>query len=203
MKKCFFITGTDTHVGKTYVSCNLLMRMNQLQLRTLGIKPVASGTIQHKLNYYNEDALHLSQASSIKLPYDQINPFLFQAPVSPHLAAELEQRSFQACDVVSACQAALSTEFDFCLIEGAGGWLTPINGTETMADVATLFQCPLILVIGLRLGCLNHALLTYENIKQRGLPLEGWVANQLDADTPHPEHMISLLKKKIDAPIIT
>ncbi len=202
MSRCFFVTGTDTGVGKTAISCALLSMMNKMQVRTLGIKPVASGLIRWGTRYYNEDALRLKQFSSIKLPYKYINPYAFHAPVSPHWAATLENKTLSAQAIVAACQPALTTPFDFALIEGVGGWFAPINAQETMAEVARLCQCPVILVVGMRLGCLNHALLTYQAIKQSGLTVAGWVANQIVPDMLYCEENIDFLKHKIAAPCL-
>lgn len=201
MKKIFFVTGTDTGVGKTTVTCHLLQTLAQQGQRTFAIKPVASGgLIQEGNNIYNEDALQLMQSASIKSDYNIINPILFKHPVSPHLAAELENKTLNAAQIAQACEPGLAIEADTIFIEGAGGWLAPINATETMADVVKHLGCPVILVVGLRLGCLNHALLTYENILQCGVPLAGWVVNEIDPAMLNKQENIAYLQEKIRAP---
>lgn len=179
MKKGYFVTGTDTSVGKTYTMVELLNYFNEKNMRTAALKPIASGSQKTSNGLQNEDALKLMQAMSMKFAYEQVNPFAFELPLAPHLAAS--PLKLTASDTIRACQPVLSSDYDVVIVEGAGGWLVPLNDQETFADLATLFGLPIILVIGLRLGCLNHALLTYENIKSRRLPFAGWIVNHLDS----------------------
>lgn len=194
MSHNYFIAGTDTGVGKTWVTCQLLQRLAMQGHSTLGIKPVASG---------NDDALLLAHSSSIKLPTDVINPFQFDAPVSPHLAAKLAHQYLSAAAIAAACQRVLNFSADMKFIEGVGGWLAPINETETMADVVCLLQVPVILVVGLRVGCLNHAVLTYEKMLQQNIKVAGWIANPIDPDMLYPEENSAYLQNKILAPCLS
>lgn len=200
MKQRFFIAGTDTGIGKTWVTCLLLRQLQLEGYAVLGIKPVASGGTVRAGKVCNEDALLLGQFSSVQLPYEQTNPFQFTTPVSPNFAAAIEQRTLTSEDIVAACEAAYLSEYDVMLVEGVGGWLAPLNHQETMADVAKRLNFPIILVIGLRLGCLNHALLTYESILHKGLNVAGWVGNQIEPDMLCLEENINFLQQKIAAP---
>lgn len=175
-----FITGTDTGIGKTYITTGLLKAFNNIGYKTLGIKPVASGSQLHEGHYYNEDALSLQAASSFSIPYWQINPFPLLLPVSPHIAAMRQHQFLTAKKIHEACIPALATNADVILVEGVGGWAVPINEKETMADFAKQLNYPVILVVGLKLGCLNHAILTHKAIEQSGLKLNGWIANGID-----------------------
>lgn len=191
----FFITGTDTDVGKTYISVKLLQEFNQHGLRTIGIKPVATGAS----NGYNEDALLLMKNSSIKLDYTLINPFSFEPPVSPNIA----NVNLTVDKILLSLQEALSSASDICLIEGVGGFMTPINNKETMADLAMkLKDIEIILVVGIRLGCLNHALLTYQAIKSIKLPIYGWIANIINPETQAISENIATLKSYISEPCL-
>lgn len=199
MKDIFFITGTDTGVGKTHVACRLLQQAAHTGRQTLGLKPVAAGA-QHARN---EDAVLLQQASTVSLPYAQINPHCFDDPIAPHLAAAKHGVVLSASDIAQHVQHVMvSTPADYVLIEGAGGWRVPINNTESLADVARLLNVPVILVVGMKLGCLNHALLTAEAIHVDGLTLAGWVANDLGAPMPWLEANIAALEQRLPAPRI-
>lgn len=189
----FFITGTDTEVGKTWVACRLLEQASAAGLRTLGLKPVAAGADPAPSpcgthdGPTNEDARALMAASSIKLPYDQVNPVLLQAPMAPHLAAQQEGRRMNVARLAGYVRGALLSEAardpDLLLVEGAGGWKVPVNDRESLADLAVELDLPVILVVGMRLGCLNHALLTADAIRTSGLRLAAWVANVLPGQT--------------------
>ncbi len=200
-KKTFFITGTDTHVGKTSVATGLLKLAQQQGLSSLGLKPVAAGCDEAAEGLRNEDALALMAASSVKLRYEQINPVALKSAVSPHIAAQREKRVLSADRLAGFCRSNFRVA-DFTLVEGAGGWRVPINPTETMANLAQVLQLPVILVVAVRLGCLNHALLTLEAIRQDGLPLAGWVANLVDPDMDAQQENIMTLMQKIPAPCL-
>ncbi|MDE2421929.1 MAG: dethiobiotin synthase [Gammaproteobacteria bacterium] len=180
----FFIAGTDTDVGKTAVSCTLLARARLLGLSAFGIKPITAGCrteVQHgKEVLVSDDAARMSAQASIVLDPMLLAPIRLPLPISPHLAAADAGVTLRAERVVGQVRAALSTRADFVVVEGAGGWRVPINARETVADVARLLQKPVILVVRIRLGCLNHALLTAEAIRRDGLALAGWVATVLD-----------------------
>lgn len=193
MGNAFFITGTDTDAGKTTVAAGLLCAARRLGFSTLAIKPVASGCDLTAQGLRNSDALALAQHSSIKLPYTHINPFAFAPAIAPHLAAQLAGVKLNVETLQNACSQVLSQQADLTLIEGAGGWRVPISANQSMADLAKALQLPVILVVGVRLGCINHALLTAEAIARDGLELAGWVANYVEPDMPAlAENLISL-----------
>lgn len=203
MKELFFITGTDTGVGKTYVACQLLHAAQQRGCATLGLKPLAAGAEKIDGEWRNDDALLLQQAATVKLPYTSINPFCFEWAAAPHLAAQKAGAALTAKTVAQKIIHALDASvFDYGIIEGAGGWRVPLNDTETLADVVKLLQIPVILVVGMKLGCLNHAVLTAEAIKADGLTLHGWVANDLGNPMPLLAENIATLEKLLHAPCI-
>lgn len=197
-----FITGTDTEVGKTYVSIRLLTLFNELGLSTLGIKPVASGCRVRENKLYNDDALQLQQASSIKLDYDTINPFAFQAPIAPHIAARQTQCELTLQTLKQKLHPALSYAADVSLLEGCGGWYTPLNHQETMADFVIEQQLPVILVVGMRLGCINHALLTQHALQQSKVQVLGWIANCVDPTMAVCQENITTLQTYLPFPLL-
>lgn len=197
----YFLTGTDTDAGKTWVACQLLRQACAAGRSSLGLKPVAAGAEQVAGAWRNDDALALMAASSVQLPYEQVNPVLLREPMAPHLAARHEQRRLSATRIAGYVRGAMSVRPDLLLVEGAGGWRVPINDSETMADLARVLALPVILVVGMRLGCLNHALLTAEAILRDGLPLAGWVANTLPGTTmAAPDENIATLERWLPAP---
>ena len=200
--KRIFITGTNTDAGKTYAACALLNSLNQRGLSTLGIKPVASGAIMTEEGLRSQDALHLQAASSVKLSYQEINPVLFEPPIAPHIAAKMNKKNLSVKSLLKSCEPALKQDVDCIVIEGAGGWLVPLNDRETLADFAAELDAEVILVVGMRLGCINHALLTVQDIQARSLKFAGWIANCLDPDMLHLEENIDTLKKRIKAPLL-
>ncbi len=200
-KKTFFVTGTDTNVGKTQVAAGLLHLANTRGLSSIGLKPVAAGCEKTSEGLRNQDALLLQSASSVKLPYEQINPVALIEPVSPHIAAQKEKRILSADRLAGFCRSSFRMA-EMTLIEGAGGWRVPINPSETMADLVKIMQLPVILVVGMRLGCLNHALLTVEAIRQDGLSLVAWVANTVDANMQALDDNILTLRQRIPAPCL-
>ena len=190
-----FITGTDTNIGKTYVAIRLLEKFNQQALQTIGLKPVATGCV----NKQNEDAVLLQQHASIKLDYNLVNPFAFTPAVSPNIACN----NLKVTEIYSALQEVFKIKADVCLIEGVGGWMAPLNKRETMADlVMQIEDIEIILVVGMRLGCLNHTLLTYNAIKNAKLPIAGWVANIIDPKMEAIQENISTLKNFINEPCL-
>jgi dethiobiotin synthetase len=182
----FFIAGTDTDVGKTVVSCTLLARARLLGLSAFGVKPITAGCqtqiLNDKAELVSDDAERMNEQASIKLDPMLLAPIRLPLPISPHLAAADAGVTLRAERVVGQVRAALSTRADLVLVEGAGGWRVPINARETVADIARILQKPVILVVRIRLGCLNHALLSAEAIRRDGLILAGWVATVLDAE---------------------
>lgn len=177
MPKTFFVTGTDTDVGKTLVTSGLLQAARQQGFSTLGLKPIAAGAEETSVGWVNSDALALQAASSLNLRYDEVNPVLLKAAIAPHLAAAQEGRSLNLDRLAGLVRGQLIKRADLTLIEGAGGWRVPLNNRHTLADLPRLLHLPVILVVGLKLGCLSHALLTAEAIQRDGLQLVGWVAS--------------------------
>lgn len=177
-KHRYFITGTNTNVGKTYIAVELLKFFREHGLVTVGLKPVAAGCELIKEGLRNADALLLQQHSTYQLPYSSINPIALAEPIAPHIAAEKQNTTLNAIDLAKHCHSILDIKsLDCCIVEGAGGWLVPLNSNETMADFAKLLGFPVILVVGMELGCINHALLTYNAILATGLKVAGWIAN--------------------------
>ena len=198
----FFITGSDTNIGKTYITQGLLTLFNIKGYSTIGIKPVASGCESIEGKLYNQDALTLQKTASILLPYDKVNPICFLPPIAPHLGAQGLHQRLTVNAIVKQCQFALSTAADICLIEGIGGWAVPLNQHETTADLPKALASNVILVVGMRLGCLNHALLTYEAIIHKQCHLAGWVANCIENDMIYLSENIATLSKRIKAPLL-
>ena len=201
-KQWLFVTGTDTDVGKTVVACGFLAAANQQGLRTAAIKPVAAGCELTEQGLTNSDALQLQAAASHQLSYQQINPIALEPAIAPHIAAAEAGVRLSASRLVGYCRGVSLMPVDTVLIEGAGGWRVPINSRETLADVARELNCAVIVVVGMRLGCLNHALLTVEAIRRDGLQIAGWVANILDEDMPRLEENIDTLKQCINEPCL-
>ena len=179
----YFITGTDTGVGKTLVAVSLTRALVARGLRVAVMKPVAAGTVKTPEGEFNDDALELLAASNVKASYQDVNPWLLRTAASPHLAARADGVTIRH-ERIAAAYARLAAVSDLVLAEGAGGWLAPISATETMADVAEKLALPVLLVVGLRLGCLNHALLTRDAVRERGLRFAGWIANKLQSEMP-------------------
>jgi len=201
-KQWLFITGTDTDVGKTVVACGFLAAANQQGLRTAAIKPVAAGCEVTEQGMTNSDALQLQAAASHKLSYQQINPVALEPAIAPHIAAAEAGVRLSASRLVGYCRGVSLLPVDMVVIEGAGGWRVPINSRETLADVAQELECAVIVVVGMRLGCLNHALLTMEAIRRDGLQIAGWVANILDTEMPRLQENIDTLKQSINEPCL-
>jgi dethiobiotin synthetase len=199
MSKTWFVAGTDTGVGKTAVSCGLLAAAAQSGLRTAAVKPVAAGCDE---NGQNEDALSLQAAMTETLDYSQVNPVALNAAVAPHIAAGLEGKRMQANRLAGLCRGVMLGGADFVLIEGAGGWRVPINARETLADLAMELQVGVILVVGMRLGCINHALLTAEAIRRDGLQLAAWVANQPGPRMEYHQENLDTLRQLLPAPLL-
>ncbi|QHE86584.1 dethiobiotin synthase [Hydrogenophaga sp. BPS33] len=196
-----FVTGTDTGVGKTLISTALLQALARRHRRVVGMKPVAAGLIEHQGAWVSEDVLALRAASTVAVPPELDNPVALAEPIAPHLAAAHAGRHVGVTELLAA-HRALKAQADVVLVEGAGGWRVPLNGTETLADLARAIGAPVVLVVGLRLGCLNHALLTAEAIRADGLELAGWVANAIDPDMPCREENIHTLRRWLPAPLL-
>jgi dethiobiotin synthetase len=207
-KHAYFVTGTDTEVGKTFASCVLLKAAEAKGLSTMALKPVAAGAESVMLGngraqLQNEDAQALQKNMTVRLPYEQINPVVLETPASPHIAAAISSKSLQASRIAGFCRGALTTSADFVLIEGAGGWRVPISSAETMADLAKQLDLKVILVVALRLGCLNHAFLTAEAIRRDGLELAGWIGNSPSIqEMPFLKENMATLHSGLGAPCL-
>ncbi len=199
MKQRYFITGTDTEVGKTAISCALICAANARGLCTAAVKPVAAGCDEHG---QNEDALALMAVMSASLPYQQVNPVALAPAIAPHIAAARVGKRLRADTVAGYCQGVTTGAADFVLVEGAGGWRVPLNERETLADLAVVLGFPVILVVSMRLGCINHALLSCEAIANDGLKLAGWVANTPGETMSCYQENLATLKGLIAAPLL-
>jgi dethiobiotin synthetase len=196
MKQAFFVTGTDTDVGKTYVACKLIKDYVAQGYKVVGMKPVAAGCEFVDGKWVNDDVLKLEAASNVKAPRELINPYSFKEAIAPHIAAELAGVEIEI-EVIKQAFDALTTVADIVIVEGAGGFLVPINDNETMADLAIALNIPIIVTVGMKLGCINHTLMTVEAIKVRQLVLHGWVANQIDQNMQFYNENIATVAKKI------
>lgn len=194
----FFVTGTDTNVGKTLIATVLLHQLANTGLRVVGMKPVAAGV---EVDGRWADVTALRSAGNVDAPLDLVNPYRFNPPIAPHLGAQQVGVTMSIASIALAYQQ-LSALADVVVVEGAGGWLVPLNETETLADLALALNVPIILVVGMRLGCINHALLTVAAIQSRGLHLAGWVANCIDADMPQFNENLQCLTQRIPAPLL-
>lgn len=181
MKQAFFVTGTDTGVGKTHVACKLIADYVAQGYQVIGMKPVAAGCELVDGIWVNEDILKLEAASNVQAPRELTNPYSFKEPIAPHIAAEMAAVKIEIAVIKSAFEE-LKKLADIVIVEGAGGFLVPLNDKQTMADLVAALDIPIILVVGMKLGCINHSLLTLEAIKARNLNLYGWVANQIEAN---------------------
>lgn len=201
MTERYFVTGTDTEVGKTVASCALLQAANLRGLQSAGYKPVASGSEMTPQGLRNSDALALLHHSSLPLAYETVNPYTFAEPTSPHIvSAELGQPI--TAQRMSAGLRTLETQAEWVLVEGAGGWFTPLSDTFTFADWVRAEQLPVILVVGVKLGCINHAVLTAQAVRQAGLTLAGWIANDVVAPGKRHQEYLATLRRMIPAPML-
>lgn len=203
MSKTIFVTGTDTGVGKTTISVLLLRKLNRLGYKTFALKPIASGCIaDENNNLINEDALALQAAALIVKPYTVVNPIALKEPIAPHLAAKLMGENLSVDLLTKTIISNLQSEADINIIEGVGGWSVPLNEKELFSEVIVNLKIPVILVVAIKLGCLNHAILTYHNILQMKVSLLGWVANCMEQNTLASSENIETLKQWIDAPCL-
>ena len=197
MGQGYFVTGTDTGVGKTTVSCALLRAFAAQGKKAVGMKPVVAGSENGRWH----DVEQLIAASNINAAREHINPYAFDPPVAPHIAAQQAGIDIDLAVIQHAYQA-LSNQADVVIVEGAGGFLVPLNAQQTGADLARALNLPVILVVGMRLGCLNHALLSAQAIRAAGLPLAGWVANGIDPQMMALEENIATLERRLDGPLL-
>jgi len=201
MKHGFFVTGTDTGVGKTLVSAALVYKLAQVGLRAAGMKPVAAGCVMRKGRLLSDDVEQLYAASNVQLAPVTANPYALEQPLAPHIAARQAGVGIELAAISDAFMG-VAQEVDALVVEGVGGFRVPLNDTEDTADMSVLLGLPVILVVGMRLGCLNHALLTAEAIASRGLVLVGWVANHIDPDMAAVEDNLSALRQRLPAPCL-
>ncbi|MFO6296198.1 dethiobiotin synthase [Rahnella selenatireducens] len=201
MKQKYFITGTDTEVGKTVATTAFLQAAARAGHKTAGYKPVASGSEMTAEGPRNSDALALQAYSTVGLRYDEVNPCTFIEPTSPHIVSELENRPIDP-QVLSAGLRHLEPLADWVVVEGAGGWYTPLTADYTFADWVIAEQLPVVLVVGMRLGCINHAVLTAEAIAQSGLHLAGWIANDVQETGKHHQAYMATLTRMLPAPLL-
>ena len=198
MKQAYFLTGTDTEIGKTFITCALLHCASQLGRKAAGLKPVAAGT---DATGQNEDVEQIRAASNVVLPLAITNPYCFKAAVAPHIAAAEEGIRIEFATIKATLDKAMQ-QADLLIIEGAGGFRVPLGGGQDSADLAVALDLPLILVIGMRLGCINHALLTIEAITARRLKIAGWVANRIDPAMSCFAENLATLQGLIAAPLL-
>ncbi len=193
-----FVTGTDTGVGKTRIAAALCVAYAARRKRVAAMKPVASGCMQTEDGLRNEDAEALLAAMTVRAAYGDVNPYAFEPAIAPHIAA-MEAGCPIDFGVLDGCYKRLCRQSDVIIVEGAGGWLAPLDATRTFADLAVRWQLDVVLVVGLRLGCLNHALLTAEAIEARGLKLAGWVGNSVGPDFERREANTDTLRSRLAA----
>jgi len=199
----FFITGTDTDVGKTICTAALLHKAKLASKSTLGLKPLAAGCEETEQGLRNGDALALMAQSTEQLPYDQVNPVALKEAIAPHIAAERLNKPLSAARLVGYLRGVLMiNRAEFICIEGAGGWRVPLNAKETLAEVPKDLKLPVIVVVGMKLGCINHAMLTMEAIHRDGLNVVGWIANKIDDDMDAYQENLDSLKKQIRVPCL-
>ncbi|WP_333873345.1 dethiobiotin synthase [Methylobacter sp.] len=199
MEKGYFITGTDTNVGKTWATVALMRYFKSRGKSVVGMKPVASGCLTQDGQLKNEDALLIQENASVQLDYDLINPYAYEQPVSPHIAGV---RNPVRLDLLESRFEQLKTLADIVVVEGAGGWYTPLNEREAIDDLAKLLALPVIMVVAIRLGCINHARLTYQAIKQSGISCAGWVAVCTDPELLSRDENIQTIKQALDMPLL-
>jgi len=207
LRQSLFIAGTDTEVGKTMVAVALLRALAGSGLRAAGMKPVAAGATLTAHGWRNDDALALAAAGNVQMPYAWLNPCCLPTPTAPHLAASDAGTAIQISQILTAYEQ-IKGRSDVIIVEGAGGWLAPIGPDgrpgdgRTMQDVAIALGLPVVLVVGLRLGCLNHALLTAAAIERSGLPFAGWIANPIDPHFVDAGRYIDSLVERLAGPLL-
>jgi dethiobiotin synthetase len=201
MTRGFFVTGTDTGVGKTRVAAGLIAALRQQGHRVAGMKPVASGCDATPDGPRNEDALALIEASGLDLPYDWVNPYAFASPIAPHIAAREAATTIRFA-VIRDALTNLANHADRVVVEGVGGWRVPLGEDGDVAALAVALGLPVVLVVGLRLGCLNHAVLTAAAIRACGVPMAGWVASAVDGAFERPADNLQALAAVLPAPCL-
>ncbi len=196
-----FVTGTDTEIGKTLAAGALLHAYRRLGLRAAGMKPVAAGCEETPAGWRNDDVEALRAASNVAAPLDEVNPYRFLPPIAPHVAAARAGVVIDL-DLIRARCESLARRADAVVVEGAGGFLVPLGDDATFADLAVRLALPVVLTVGMRLGCINHALLTQEAIRGHGLVLAGWIANRIDPGMSAYEENLATLRARLAAPLL-
>lgn len=197
----YFITGTDTDCGKTHVACALVRALRSQGLTVAPYKPVAAGAELIDNQLQNEDAIKLIEAAGASWAYEQVNPYCFPDPVSPHLTARDVGVEVEL-EVLKQGAEILSQQADCLVVEGAGGWFVPLSDQLDIADLAVALNLPVILVVGLRLGCLNHARLSAQAIQQSGVPIAGWIGTQVDPNMERLQDNLETLKQCLPIPFL-
>lgn len=199
--KGIFVTGTDTSCGKTAIALALMEALRRSGATVLGMKPVASGCEPTSKGLRNQDARQLQAQGSHQVPYERVNPYAFEPPIAPHIAADQAGVRIEL-EVMAVAAEHLAARSDFLVVEGVGGWRVPLGPSLFASDLPLTLDLPVVLVSGLRLGCINHSLLTAESIRRSGARLAGWVANQVDPDMPARDGNLASLATLIDAPCL-
>ena len=198
---CCFVTGTDTEIGKTLVSAAILHKLVAGGVRACGMKPIAAGAELRDGELHNDDADQLIAAGNVHLPANLTTPYMLRAACAPHIAARLDGVTIEPVPIIAA-YAEIAAASDAVVVEGVGGFRVPLSDSFDSADMAVQLNLPVILVVGLRLGCISHTLLTIEAIVARGLVLAGWVVNQIDPEMQYADENIEALRDRIPAPLI-
>ncbi|MEE9551992.1 MAG: dethiobiotin synthase [Gammaproteobacteria bacterium] len=199
--KGYFITGTDTEIGKTWATLGLMAALQAQGKKVAGMKPVASGCEITEEGLRNADALQIMQQASRLHDYDVVNPYAFASPIAPHIAAKQTSTDISLDNIVQA-YTALQSQADCVVVEGVGGWRVPLDEKIFLVDMVKALQLPVILVVGLRLGCINHAILSAETICADNVNLIGWIANQVVPDYGNVDETISTITSHIPAPLL-
>jgi dethiobiotin synthetase len=199
MEKGYFITGTDTNVGKTWATVALMRYFKSQGKSAIGMKPVASGCTMQDGLLVNADALLLQENATIKLDYQQVNPYAYALPVSPHIAGK--DKPVELAVIVAAFNA-LKDQAQIILVEGAGGWYSPINQHQDNSDLASVLALPVLLVVAIKLGCINHAKLTYQAMNSDDVVCAGWIAVCTDPDTLNADEIVATLTRRLDVPLL-
>jgi len=197
----FFITGTDTSCGKTEITLGLMQLLQSRGQTVLGMKPVASGATPTAEGLRNGDAVRIQAQGTVQVPYSELNPYSYEPPIAPHLAAAQAGEEIDLSVISTRCMSLLA-QADYLLIEGIGGWRVPFNPQQSAADLVRMLNMPVILVVGLKLGCINHALLTVESIRASGVRLAGWIANEVEPGMQDRDRNIETLRTTITAPCL-
>lgn len=201
MSRGIFITGTDTGIGKTLASCLLIDALVQDGNQVIGMKPIASGAERVDGHLLNEDAVYLMNYSNISTTYEQINPYCFEPPIAPHIAAQQTGQHISVTTIKNS-YADLLLQADWVVVEGVGGWNVPINPDQTVADIVSVLDIPVVLVVGMKLGCINHAILTANAIRANGNRLLGWIANNVSGEIDAHDQVLESLRMLMGCPLI-